>query len=108
MTRDRIRGGYVVRADIMTAAEKRIALANLDKRYAWIARKSAKRSNPARLIPLVRINEIERLCIHRYGGQCLPDDDDGRDTVELVAHHIAFLGGEIENHILSWARMWAP
>jgi hypothetical protein len=54
-----------------------------------------------------RLRQLERL-FHRRCGFTLPDDDDGRDSLELVAHHIAFLRGEVEKHIVAWASLWCP
>ncbi len=35
-------------------------------------------------------------------------DDDGRDSLRIVADHIAHLGGEVEAHIIAWAAHWCP
>jgi hypothetical protein len=81
------------------------------RRYAWQARQRRKRHevkpDPARLLTLVRMRELERLFARRYG-RLLPDDDAGRDDLILAAHHIAFLRGDVIEHIVDWARAWAP
>jgi hypothetical protein len=78
------------------------------RRYAWRARQ-ARRGTPSdiRLITLVRLRELERVFQSRYGRH-LPDDDAGRDDLAIAAHHVAHLGGDVADHIVAWARMWAP
>jgi hypothetical protein len=53
------------------------------------------------------MREMERLFACRYG-RLLPDDDTGRDDLIVMAHHIAFLRGDVIKHIVGWARAWAP
>jgi hypothetical protein len=81
------------------------------RRYAWQARQRRKRHedkpDPARLMTLIRMRELERIFARRYG-RLLPDDDAGRDDLIVAAHHIAFLGGDVIEHIVDWARAWAP
>src|SRR5437588_2382137 len=81
------------------------------RRYAWQALQRRKRDNDkpdqSRLITLIRLRELERLFKHRYG-RFLPDDDAGMDDFVVAAHHIAFLRGEVTDHIVAWARAWAP
>jgi hypothetical protein len=90
---------------------KLFKLCQIARRYAWKALKRRTGRNeavdPTRLIALIRLRELERLFQHRYG-RFLPDDDDGRDNIELAAHHIAQLRGEVIEHIVNWARCWAP
>jgi hypothetical protein len=43
-----------------------------------------------------------------YYGRYLPDDDAGRDDLEIVAHHIVELGGDVKGHIIAWAAAWMP
>lgn len=90
---------------------KRARHAEVARRYAWHARRMAERRGEpdrARLIANIRLRELERLYERRYRGRALPDDDDGRDSLELVAHHIAHLRGEVEHHIVAWASLWCP
>lgn len=85
--------------------------AEIARRYAWQALQRHKREDDkpdhSRLITLIRLRELERLFRHRYG-RFLPDDDAGMDDLLIVAHHIAFLRGEIVAHIVAWSRAWAP
>ena len=86
--------------------------AEVARRYAWQAQEqrkngSATKPDKARLTTLIRLRELERVFRLRYG-RCLPDDDAGREDLTLVAHHIAHLRGEVVEHILGWARRWAP
>jgi MT-A70 len=81
------------------------------RRYAWQAQQRRKRRDekpdPARLLTLIRMRELERLFERRYG-RLLPDDDAGRDDLIVAAHHIALLRGDVIKHIVDWARAWAP
>jgi hypothetical protein len=81
------------------------------RRYAWQAQQRRKRHDekpdPARLLTLIRMRELERLFERRYG-RLLPDDDAGRDDLIVAAHHIALLRGDVIKHIVDWARAWAP
>jgi hypothetical protein len=81
------------------------------RRYAWIAEGCRQRcrdnANPARLMANLRLGELERIFTARYG-DTLPYDDAGLDDFIVVAHHIAHLGGEIEEHIVAWASLWLP
>jgi hypothetical protein len=78
------------------------------RRYAWQARQRRRtKSDPARLITLIRLRELERIYLSRYG-RFLSDDDAGRDDFALAAHHIAYLGGDVVAHIIAWIRAWAP
>ncbi|WLA85597.1 hypothetical protein [Bradyrhizobium elkanii] len=85
--------------------------AEIAHRYAWQAQQRRNRENDkpdrSRLITLIRLRELERLFKSRYG-RLLPDDDAGMDDLTIVAHHIVFLGGEFVEHIVAWARAWAP
>jgi hypothetical protein len=62
-----------------------------------------------RLIALVRLRELESLYVFRYGEMHLPQGDEAaaREYLEITAHHIAHLHGEVENHIIAWSRRWA-
>jgi len=79
-------------------------------RYAWQAKQQRKRDDEkhdqSRLITLIRLRELERLFKHRYG-RFLPDDDAGQDDLVIAVHHIAFLCGEVREHIVAWAP-WMP
>jgi hypothetical protein len=79
------------------------------RRYAWHAQqRQGEKTDPARLITLIRLRELERLFRTRYG-RFLPDDDDaGLDDLIVAPHHIAFLRGDVITHIMGWARAWAP
>lgn len=75
-------------------------------RYAWQARQRKGEITKKRRTALHRLNELERLFIARNGLD--GDIDAARHYIEIVAHHIAHLGGEVENHILCWCTMRAP
>jgi IstB-like ATP binding protein len=95
---------------LVEPAERGAARRAIAQLYAWDAttRERGRKTDKATLIALIRLREIERLLQRRHGRALLPDDDDGRDSLELVAHHVAHLGGEVENHITAWAARWCP
>jgi hypothetical protein len=69
-------------------------------------RSKKKRSTGDARFPYWRIAQIERVIVGIYGEARLPDDDDGRRFVQVVAHHHAQT-----NHmerIRPWARRWLP
>jgi hypothetical protein len=75
-------------------------------RYAWQAsQRNGEKLSKSRMLTLVRMRELERLYAAR---QCLVDDDAGREYLEIAAHHIAQLRGEVEKHIVQWCQRWAP
>ena len=97
-----------------TPEEKAFWHAEIDRAYkakTWDAlqiKTGHVKTSQAHMIALIRLRELERLFISRHGGQSLPDDDAGREYLEIAAHHIAHLHGEIEKHVVAWARRWAP
>ena len=98
--------------NIARAAGAQARLVEVKRRYAWQARQQrqsgrAEKPDKATLITKIRLRELERLFMIRYG-RFLPDDDAGRDDLTLVAHHIVWLRGEVVEHIVAWARAWAP
>jgi hypothetical protein len=86
---------------------------DIDRRYAWlaisnrVAGREKKRHDPQGFMARLRLHELERIFGRRYGYR-LPDDDAGRDDLEIAAHHIAHLGGDVVDHVLAWAGLWAP
>lgn len=96
---------------VIDPANRLAARQMIRRLYAWdVARREGRegKTDKAHLIALIRLREIERLLQRRHGCALLPDDDDGRDSLELVAHHIAHLHGEVEAHIVAWAANWCP
>jgi hypothetical protein len=92
-----------------TAAQVAGGHREIARRYAWQAKEKSKRSrnNPARNMTMFRLASLEKLYAYRCGWT-LPDDDAGRDDLLIAAHHIAHLGGDIRQHVIAWARVWAP
>lgn len=91
----------------LTDVEKVILRAEMMRRYAW-RDEQQRRANPLRLLTLVRLNELERIWLDNYG-LYLPDDDSGWDDLDVMAHHLAHLGGsadKIAARIVEWAAMW--
>jgi hypothetical protein len=79
--------------------------AEIARRYAWDDRHRKSQRRP-RLIPNLRLRELERFYLHIYG-PTLPDDDAGRDDLFVVAQHLA-QGGTLDRHLPAWARVWCP
>ncbi len=73
----------------------------IEQRY----RKGKRRGLPQPLILNLRKSQLERLFVDRCGGKILPDDDEGRDYLRLMADHLAQLG---DHYVAGWARGWAP
>lgn len=69
-------------------------------------RKRYARKQPPSLGAL-RIKDLSRLFRARYGTE-QPDDDDGRDNVRIMAHHLAMLAGDPRRRVTSWVQMHAP
>lgn len=55
----------------------------------------------------LRVAELERLFVSRFGIE-LPYDDAGRDDLVLIAHHIGRRAGEPGRRIATWCRTHAP
>lgn len=53
------------------------------------------------------MSELNRLYNVRYRGGSLPDDDDGRDSVEIMVNHLALLAAP-HWRIKDWIRRMAP
>ena len=65
------------------------------------------RGSPAQIAAL-RVCDLTRLFDSRYGADCLlPDDDAGRDDLELIAHHLAGLAHP-KGKIRHWIEQRAP
>ena len=50
-------------------------------------------------IAALRVAELHRLFRQRYRGHTQPDDDDGRDNVQIMAHHLAKLADNPQKRI---------
>jgi hypothetical protein len=76
--------------------------------HAEIARryKAKKAEREPVSIAALRIAELGRLYIARYG-HVLPDDDAGRDDALIMAHHLA-KRPDAERRIPAWLSLWAP
>lgn len=57
-------------------------------------------------IAALRMHDLARLFRARYG-VVLPDDDAGRDDIEVAANHLASLAHP-KGRIIKWIRLWAP
>jgi hypothetical protein len=59
-----------------------------DIRIARAHRRAQRRGKSRVSIAALRVAELNRLFHHRYGNT-LPDDDDGRDNLQIIAHHMS-------------------
>lgn len=78
-------------------------------RVKWFSekqkRKSLRRRSPMQLVTL-RLNDLAKLFRARYG-HVLPDDDAGRDDLEVAVNHLACLPHP-QKPIEHWIEIWAP
>ena len=82
------------------------------KRRWWIIERDFERrrqrkrgSRPS--IATLRVCELNRLFHTRYRGSLLPDDDDGRDSIQIMVNHLAMLA-DPSLRIADWLRRCAP
>jgi hypothetical protein len=75
--------------------------AEIDARYR--KKKPRKRTSFVGL----RLREFHKLANRWYGTE-LPDDEDGRDFLRVVANHLAHQPGDPYARILDWIDLWAP
>jgi hypothetical protein len=92
----------------ITSANVAIRRRTIAAQYDAMARDKRPRNTSQRfsLSPL-RLSELQRLFVHRWGVQ-LPDDDAGADDLVLAFHQIAGGGFNVINRCIKWARVWAP
>jgi hypothetical protein len=80
----------------------------LAARWARINRRADRRRPRGRVsIAAIRVAELTRLFVHRYGRE-LPDDDAGRDDAMIVVHHLAALSSNQHQRIIGWLELRAP
>lgn len=80
-----------------------IAAKRAEVRRRYRAQRKGRRPSLATL----RIRDLSRLFRARYG-ETLPADDAGRADAEIMAHHLAVLGGQPRRRIASWLQLRAP
>jgi hypothetical protein len=85
----------------MTAEAARVAALQFE-----IARKYARRKRRPVSLAALRIADLCRLFLARYG-RTLPDDDAGRADARIMAHHLA-RRSNAERRIISWLELQAP
>jgi hypothetical protein len=91
----------------ITRAEKLLHRLDVAHRYDADKRPGRAQTSAEPLIPRLRRSELERLYLNRRG-PVLPDDDDGRDDVEIYAHHLAHFGKDFLRRLTVWTSLWAP
>src|SRR5882724_6348817 len=67
--------------------------------------KRLRRPSPMQLVTL-RLHDLARIFRSRYG-LTLPDDDAGRDDLEVAINHLASLARP-RKHMSDWIDLWAP
>jgi len=70
-------------------------------------RKKRRRRFAGPAIVTLRMAELFRVFVHRYGDAPLPDDDSGRDDLKL-AFQVLSTSHEAASRMVSVARIWAP
>jgi hypothetical protein len=83
-----------------------------NKRPWWVTEREFERRrqrNKGRRpsIATLRVCELNRLFYTGYRGNLLPDDDDGRDSIEIMINHLAMLADPCLR-IGDWLRRCAP
>jgi hypothetical protein len=81
--------------------------ADVAGKLAEIARRYRKGERKPVSIAALRIAELRRLFIDRYGGGQLPEDDAGRDDAFIMTCHLA-LAPHPQRRIAAWLGLWAP
>ena len=77
------------------------------REIAWRDRQRKRRRSPrGNPTTYIRIRELERIFVDRYGST-LPNDDAGLDDIFVMANHLAHLD-EPDCRITAWLRRWAP
>lgn len=75
------------------------------KIYSTRQKRGRTRRSPMQLVAL-RMNDLAILFRSRYG-TTLPDDDAGREDLEIALNHLACLAHP-RGHIARWIEIWAP
>jgi hypothetical protein len=90
------------------ASQTQIRFANETPKQQAQHREIARRHRRRRgsLKTNVRVRQLERVFVDRYG-PVLPDDDAGRDDVYVIANHLAHRP-DAAQRIRVWVRLWAP
>lgn len=81
----------------------------IDAKKAEIARRyRRKRAKASRAqLSAIRIKELNRLFTARYG-EILPNNEAGRQAIEIIAHHLVCLPGLPQKRLHDWATLHAP
>ena len=87
--------------ELVKAKKREIAV-----RYASDLR-NRKSERTGGAMATLRVAEIDRLLVSRYGAQ-LPDDDAGLDDARIMVHHLAQISGDARKRIAAWIALRAP
>jgi hypothetical protein len=82
---------------------RRAERAEIRRRYSRRHKDAAALGPPA----AVRVAEIDRIFIDRWG-EILPDDDAGSDDAFVMCHHLARRAGDPVFHMQGWLSRRAP
>jgi hypothetical protein len=89
-------------------AQEPIASGASERRpYAYAWQRDQEGIEPRPPLVYVRLREVEAVFEDNYGGKFLPDNDTGRENLFIIAQHIREFGGDIVQHIVAFAAMWA-
>jgi hypothetical protein len=76
----------------------------------WFSNKQKPKGKHARSTPMQRVTfrlkDLAQIFRHRYGIE-LPNDDSGRDDLEIAINHLASLARP-RRRIANWIELWAP
>jgi hypothetical protein len=79
-------------------------------RIQWFSDKQKPKHKSSRRTPMqlvaLRLHDLAKIFRHRYG-LVLPDDDAGREDLEIAVNHLASLARP-RRHIANWIGLWAP
>lgn len=93
---------YIDSPSVASISEKK---ARQRETIAWVYREARKRRGSP--ISGFRIRELERLADHWWNGN-IPDSDEGRVFVRVVANHFVGLSGIPRKRVDAWCERFAP
>jgi hypothetical protein len=103
----RLKGDRVIKVDPNDALAVSRAMAAIADRYKAHFDQRVDVESNIPLIACLRIPELERYLVHRYG-PVLPDDDAGRDDLVILLNHVAMNSDDPGGRMLGCIGKFAP